>query len=258
MGTAVAEKVAETLGYECLSRAVLLETSKQFDISEEKLTKAIVDAPSILERLGHRKQAYVAFIQAALTRHVAKDNIVYHGRAGHVLLKNVSHVLKVRIVAEMELRESIVMEQEGLSREEANTWITKVDKGRLKWTKTLYDADPSDPSLYDLLVNIPRFSVEEAAALICQTAKLPQFAATTDSQRAMDDLALACEVKAALVDRFPDAWVSSRNGNVLVYIQSGGRHARKLEREVQEMGALIEGIHNIEVHVDVSHPPTAV
>jgi cytidylate kinase len=258
MGTAVAEKVAEALGYECLSRSVLLEASEQYGISEMKLNRAMHDAPSLLERLGHRKAGYVACVRSALARHVSRDDIVYHGLAGHVLLRNVSHVLKVRIVASLELRASVVMRLENLSHADALAWIARVDKGRQKWSKSLYNVDPTDPMLYDLVLFIPRFSVDDAVEIICQCARLKQFATSTDSRRAMADLVLACDVKAALVDHYPDVSVTSTNGNVLVYCAPGERHGRKLRGQVAQLRKSIEGIHNIEVHVGASPPENAV
>ncbi|MEJ2224653.1 MAG: cytidylate kinase family protein, partial [Syntrophobacterales bacterium] len=62
-GKEVAEKVAARLGYECISRDVLLEASEQFHIPEIKLVRAIHDAPSILERFTHGKERYVSYIK---------------------------------------------------------------------------------------------------------------------------------------------------------------------------------------------------
>lgn len=39
-------------------------------------------------------------IQAALLEHVARDNVVYHGFAGQMLLEGIAHVLKVRVIAD--------------------------------------------------------------------------------------------------------------------------------------------------------------
>ncbi len=88
-GKEVAEKVAARLGFDCISREVLLEASKRFNIPEMLLKRAIHDAPSILDRLQHSKQAYIAYIRSALTQQVKRDNVVYHGLAGHILLKGV-------------------------------------------------------------------------------------------------------------------------------------------------------------------------
>ena len=86
-GKEVAEKLAQALGYQCLSRDILLEASERYNIPEIKLIRAIHDAPSILERFTYRKEPYVAYIRAALLHQAQKDNLVYHGLAGHFLLK---------------------------------------------------------------------------------------------------------------------------------------------------------------------------
>ena len=46
----VAERVAQTLGFECISREVLIEASETFNVPEIKLLRAIRDAPSVLDR----------------------------------------------------------------------------------------------------------------------------------------------------------------------------------------------------------------
>ena len=103
-GKEVAEKLAQALGYECISREILLEASEKFNIPEIKLVRAIHDAPSILERITYGKERYVAYLRAALLKHVQKDHVVYHGLAGHFFLQGIPHVLKVRIIADLEDR----------------------------------------------------------------------------------------------------------------------------------------------------------
>ena len=118
-GKEVAEKVAQKLGYECVSRDILLEASEQFNIPEIKLVRAIHDAPSVFDRFTQGKETYIAYIRAALLRHVQKDNTVYHGLAGHFFLQGVPHVLKVRIIADLEDRVKEEMKRENISDEEA-------------------------------------------------------------------------------------------------------------------------------------------
>jgi len=52
-GKEVAEELAKRLGYECVSRDILLEASTEFNIPEIRLVKALHDAPSVLERFNH-------------------------------------------------------------------------------------------------------------------------------------------------------------------------------------------------------------
>ena len=75
-GEEVAEKLAKALDYDCVSREILLEASQEFNIPEIKLIRAIHDAPSFLDRLTYGKQRYVAYIRAALLKHLQKGNVV--------------------------------------------------------------------------------------------------------------------------------------------------------------------------------------
>jgi cytidylate kinase len=258
MGKSVAEKVAARLGFECISREVLLEASNKFNIPEIKLVNAIIDTPSFLNRFNHGQEHFIAYIQSALTRHLCRDNVVYHGLAGHVFLKNIAHVLKVCIVAEFETRVANLMQRENVSEREAEAWITKVDKEREKWTKHLYGVNPRDPLLYDLVLKIDKFDIDDAVENISQSAALPRFKATDASRRDIEDLALACEIKAALIGRYPGIKVSSTRGNVILYTDSGEHNARKMQGSADGLMAQIKGINNIEVHEGVQSPSSAV
>jgi cytidylate kinase len=257
-GKEVAEKVADRLGYECISREVLLEASKRFNIPEMQLVRAIHDAPSILDRFQHSKQAYIAYIRSALTGQVKRDNIVYHGLAGHILLKGVPHVLKVRITANLEDRIRAEMNRESIGESEARELLFKDDQERRKWTKSLYGVDPWDSSLYDLVIRIYKLHVDDAVDLICQAVGREQFKTTDSSRHMMDDLAIACQVKAELVEQFFDVAVTSDYGNVIVYTKTQERLSHKLKVKVKGLEKEIEGINNLEVHGGVPYPPNAV
>jgi cytidylate kinase len=144
-GSEVAQKAAAALGYECISREVLLEASKLFDIPELKLTHAIEDAPSLLERLGQDRKEYIAYIRTVLLREIQKDNVVYHGFAGHYFLQGISAVLKVRVFADLEDRIKDEIEREGVSAEKARQTIIKDDEERRRWALSLYGMDPMTP-----------------------------------------------------------------------------------------------------------------
>jgi len=110
-GKEIAEKVAERLGYECIARRILLEASDEFNVSEAKLVRAIHDAPSFFGNLSRKKEKYISFIHAEILEHFRRDNVVYHGLAGHFFVKGISHVLKVRVIADLEDRVELEMDQ---------------------------------------------------------------------------------------------------------------------------------------------------
>lgn len=259
-GSDVAEKVADALNYECISREILIEASEIFNIPEIMLTRAIHDAPSILDRFTRGKERYVAFIRAILLRNVQKDNVVYHGLAGHFFLQGIPHVLKVRIIFDMESRIAEEMKREGVSAEKARQTLKKDDEERRKWSLMLYGLDTWDPSLYDMILNIDELKVDDAVDIILNMVKRPIFAATPGAQKILDDLVLAAQVEALLVQEFSRVQVTANDGTADIYIAGGlgmGASAQKEEeliRQVEEVAINLGGAQRAIVHLEGAAP----
>jgi cytidylate kinase len=258
MGKAVAEKVADQLGYDVVSRDLLLSASERFHVPEIRLVRAIHDAPGILSRLRHSKQSYLAYIQAALTERVSRDNVVYHGLAGHLLLWQIPGILKVRITADLETRVANEVEREGISAQEAREIILEDDHQRRKWTQSLHGFDPWDSNLYDLVIRIDRLTVDDAVDFICRTAKREGFRTNDKLLQTMKDLALASRIKTYLVDNFPAVGVKSEYGNVIIYTKDKGHLGTALQKRLEAIRKADSDIYNLEVHSVGSIPREAV
>jgi cytidylate kinase len=254
-GKEVAEKLAQKLGYACISREILLKASEEFNIPEIKLIRAIHDAPSILERFTYGKERYVAYIRAALLKQVQQDNTVYHGLAGHFLLQGIPHLLKVRILADLEDRVAEEMRRVEISADKARDLIKKDDEERRKWSLQLYGADPWDPMLYDLVIHLNSITVADAVDLISQAGKLPGCQTTPQSQALLDDLALAAQIQAVLVEQFPSVKVSARDREVLVSTK-GVLDEEELAAQVKRIAKRTAGVQ-VEVKVTLG-PEVAI
>jgi len=241
-GKEVAEKVAAELGYECISREVLLETSEQFNIPEIKLVRAIHDAPSILERFTYGKERYVSYLKASLLKHIKKDNVVYHGLAGHFLLRDIPHVLKVRIIADLEDRVVEEMKRENMSEAEARQLLKKDDEERRRWSLQIFGIDTWDPMLYDLVIHIKSITVDCAVKLILQAIKSPCFQTTQSYQKIMDDQTLAAMIEAALVEEFPTAKVTVQNGEIYVDVRANLTQEKEVTARVKRIATNVAGI----------------
>lgn len=248
-GKEVAEKVGARLGYDCVSRDVLLEASKEFNIPEIKLVRAIHDAPSILDRIDYKKNRYINYIRSAILHHFREDNVVYCGLAGHFFVKDISHVMKVRIISDLDERVRSEVEREGISRKEALHIIKQDDQERRKWSEYLYGIDTWDPSLYDLLIHIGKMTTDDAADVICKTVALDTFKTTPASQRAMEEIAISAQVKAALMDLEPDVDVVTSKGTVRIHTAALLVEGEELIRDIEAIAKSIDGVK--EVHVGV-------
>ncbi len=250
-GKAVAEKLAQKLGYECISRDILLDASEEFNIPEMKLVRALHDAPSVLERFKHGKERYISYIYSALLQYARKDNIVYHGLAGQFFLRNIPHVLKVRIIANIQDRVKEEMRRENISADKALSILMKDDEERHNWGLQVYGTDTHDSKLYDMILRIDRLSVCDAVNIISKTVQKPAFQATPESLKLVKDLALAAKVKATLAEIAPKVQVVADNGTVFIgRINGDSVNADKIFK-IKSVAEQIEGASEVIINLGV-------
>lgn len=213
-GKEVAEALAEKLGYECVSRDILLQTCDEFSIPETRLVKALHDAPSILERFSHGRERYISYFRSAFLNHMVGDNIVYHGLSGHFFLQGIQHVVKTRIIANMEDRIREEMKRENCSAEEARYRLKKDDDERRKWGLSLYGKDTWNCSLYDLVLNIDILKVEKVVDILKDVVEDGRFNATPESTKLLKKKAMLAGIHAKIVNDSPRATVDIEDGVV--------------------------------------------
>jgi len=260
-GQEIAEKVAEMLGYECVSREILVEAAQLFNVSEKKLIRSIDDAPNIIERIVHGKERYLEYIKAALLEFARKGNVVYHGHAGHFLLTEIPQVLKVRIIADKDDRIKLLQQRENVTKEAAAEVIENEDKNRTDWTRYLYKMDIHDAKLYDIGINIGNLTIEDACEIICVAARSNSYRTTDESKQAVEDLAIASRLRAALLS-LCDAEVFVKNGDVHVKVAEqrrkktgyaspalqqhiGEAYQNDLTRQINEIALNIPGVNKV-------------
>jgi cytidylate kinase len=198
-GEALAKRVAERLGYQCLSRETNLEAAaKEYGVPAAALVAAMEKRPAFWHRVLGERTAYLACVRATLCEQARADNLVYHGLVGHLLLPGIAHVLRVRVIADLDYRIKAAREQQELGSAEALAYIAKVDKERRQWVRFLFDVEWDDPNLYDLVLNLSRVSLGTACETVARLTECEEFQATAASRRAMENLALASRVSATL------------------------------------------------------------
>ena len=248
-GKQVAEKVAQKLGYECVSRDMVLEELDEFHFPEIKLVRGLNDAVSILERFSYGKERFIMKIRWALLDHFRKDNIVYHGLAGHYFVKDLSHALKIRIIADLESRVKAEMEREGIPARQARSILKKDDEERRQWSLYLYGVDTWDPDQYDMVLNIAAITVDDAVDIIANTIQFPRFQPTPASHKKIEDLALAARIHSSLFE-YPNAKVSAQEGAVAVIIKAPLDQKKEIIANVRNIIKDISGVKDVNVHFE--------
>lgn len=247
-GREIAEKLSQKLGYSCISREIIIETSEHFNLPEIKLIRAIHDAPSILDRFTFGKEKFICYARETLLEYAQKDNVIYHGLAGHFFVKDIPNVLKVRIVANIEDRIEEEMKRENISEEEARYMIIKDDEERRKWSMYLYGIDTHDPYLYDVVLHIDKLNVDDVVDILIDIARRPCFQTTHESVKIINDRLLSARVNCALINKFPKAMVKSKDGVVYVCVEAPVSQEGKTTDQVKDILKDIDGIKEIEMH----------
>jgi Cytidylate kinase-like family len=257
-GAAFAQCLAQKLGYPCLAREVIVEEAERLMSPKHDRPPSSKPAIGAWERLTIDRCLYFAAVQSALAQACVSGNLVYHGHSGHMLLKGVPAVLKIRLIAPMAMRIRTVMERQGLDYKEARDYITDIDHERARWTKFVYGADWLDPLNYDLVINLADVDLETACDMAVMITQRPPWSNTEALKKKIADFALACRVKLALAES-PESRAICFNATadegkveILGEVPGSGsllKRSGPSEQKLRAIAEKIEGVKEVKVNL---------
>jgi cytidylate kinase len=246
-GRSLAAELCQKLGCDCIESEVLGDAARQLGVPVSRLKAAMVKAPSAQRGFAREREMYLASITVALGERALARDLVYHGHAAHLLLPGVAHVLRVRVTADPEYRVRAAMDRMSMTRTQAKRYIAAVDADRARWVDFLYGIDWTDPSHYDLVLNLEHLSVQNAAHVVCGMCELPDFQPTPASLRRLNDVLLAARARVRLgVDaRTAQAEVVVKANHGVLSVKHMPRQAQ-LAPVIRDVLEGIEGVRDIQ------------
>ncbi len=153
---------------------------------------------NLFERLTSDKTSLAIYTADEMLQ-VASRGAVMRGWGAAHLLRPVKHAICIRICAPFELRVKRMMSRlDSGDRDAVAAEIRNSDEAQGAIAKRHFGIDWQDPEGYDLSLNTERMSVEQCADEIIQISRQPEFRETDESHKALSDLALQANVRAAL------------------------------------------------------------
>lgn len=258
-GETLAHCLSEKLGIPSLSREVLIEVVGQFGVTESLLREQLEKTQGVTPGRLPERGVYLAALQLALAERAKQGPFIYHGHAGHLLLKGIPQILKVGIVAPLKSRAEKLMKSKNFTFEEAVKSIKQMDESRIKWVRFLYDMNWLDPSLYDLVINVGYISLETACELILCALKQEQFKEKPENKALIEDFILASRIKVQLATnertKGLDLEVESERGVVRIRgkILTGGVFHRGIQttrNDLMEIAQRMPGVQKVLIGVE--------
>lgn len=246
------------VGYPFVDDSMIVAKASQVSgLPEKKIKGAFSSKISIFNQFTHEKERSIAYLRLALAGMLDSENLIVSGFSSLLMPGNISHILRVCIIADMKSRIVTAQKQDKLSEKEAINIIRKQDENRAAWVNTLLDEnDPWEPALYDIMIPTDKMGVEQSVELVSQHA-LSDVVQTTDiSQRAISDFKLKALAGEALANAGHNVTTEAKNGTVYITINKHVLMLSRLEHELKQIVEKIPGVKDVKTGVGGSfHQP---
>lgn len=248
-GREIAEGVAGRLGFRLVGRELLGAVAERFGIDGARLLRSLDDDPSLLGMTAGSRARRLASVQTVVVDELLADDVVCHGLAAHLYVAGVSHVLKVRVLADSAAMARELAQRRGVSVEKAERVRLRQIAGRRRWSLAAFGRDETDPSLYDLVIRLQQIEPERAVGMIADTAGERSFQAMTYSRARLQDVALEARARLALIERYPEARVQALHGRITVETTSVRREQQSVAASIEQLLSSLKGADGVEVNV---------
>jgi len=226
---------------------IVAEASRRSAYAESKIKRAFSFKTSVFNQFTLEKERSLAYIRLAVADLITGGNAIIAGFSGQLIPAQISHTLRVCLIAPKSFRIAAAAAQQGISEKEAARLVQRREEDCSYWINSLFsNGDPWDPILYDIVIPVDKISPPDAAALIADYAGKDIIQPTAESQQALEDFRLAAETETALVRQGHTVEVSAKNGAVTLTINKHVLMLNRLQEELKSIAAPIAGVKSVE------------
>lgn len=246
----VAHKTERELGFELVQdQAIIHDVSERLNMSEDRVWRVLMGGRPFFDRLFHDKARILAFMKLVLSEKLVHDRLIFFGFAGQLIPRDITHVLRVGIIAETRYRLQRAIQEKGITQERAIKRIRQDDEKARSWISYIHEKDTWDAGLYDMIIPIDKKNVDEAVDSIRENVKKDVIQKTHSSGRSVADFALSSEVESLLVGLGKDLSVTASDGHATITINKHVLRLSRLKEKITERTMQVEGVTGIDTKV---------
>src|SRR5919197_5691723 len=265
LGDTLARALAERLQYRLVDRGELVQLAETVGgphAAWERSPELRERSPSFWERLNEERRRYASVLRRVTTHLADEGDVVIVGLGAGQLLKGLSNVLRLQIIAPMDVRLERVMERGfddvpgPLSRDRARDLIRQRDRDISGYMRYLFNIDWLEPHHWDIVINTGRFSVLETVDIVVAIVDSGALEPSAMDKQRLATLSLASRVEATVLGD-PTVWVNglkvvAQDGRVRIE----GEVITEEDRDaVEQVVRAIDGVRHVENDLRVQPPP---
>jgi cytidylate kinase len=199
-GTEIGRELSRALGWEFADREIIAKAAERYGESMMDLHHVSEEKPTLWERFTDSTRHYVSCIEATILESAARGEVVLVGHGAAIVLRDIPHVLRVRVTAPESLRAMRARHEQGLATDQgALEFVREADRERAARMKFLYHVDLDDPLLYDVAINTDRVTVDGGVRILREALQNEFVRPTARSCACARDLSLGAQAKARLL-----------------------------------------------------------
>jgi CheY-like chemotaxis protein len=230
--------------------AVTAEAARLSGMPVEKVERAFSAKTSVFNKFTHERERSIAHMKLALAQRMNQDRLLIWGMASHLIPSNVSHVLRVCLIADTRWRAAAAAETNSVTANEAQHVIRRQDEERAAWVQTLTgEKDPWSASLYDMVMPVDKQEPARIAGLIAEAARNQALNPTPASRQALNEFLLASRVEAALAKAGHHVGVRAQETQVTLIINKHVLMLQRLENELKSIAERVDGVSSVKTTV---------
>ncbi|MDX2453906.1 response regulator [Desulfosarcina sp.] len=256
----VLQEIGALTGYRLISdREIIADASRLSNIPENRIERVFSDKKSVFNRLTRERERSFAYLRMALANVLSEDKLLISGFAGQLIPRNINHVLRVGLIADMHSRIAVAAAEHHIAHAEALKIIHREDETFAEWIYLLFGTkDPWNASLYDISFPTDKTSPDEIAATIEKSITTSVIRLAGRSKTAVDDFNIAAQVEIALVKKGHTVGIDVRAGTVTLTINKHVLMLNRLEEELKEIAVREPGVISVETRVGPGYYQTDV
>lgn len=245
----IAEATATRLDYRVVGRDILSAVADRHKTTEESLRRALDEPPTLLGMSDLTRARLLAAIQEAVLEALVDDRIVCYGLAAHLYVLGISHVLKVRILANPEAMREDVARRDKVSPDKATRILVRRSQARQRWSQAAFGLDENDPALYDLVVKLSLIQPPRIVDILAATIADRSFQPMTYSQRVVRDGLVEARARAVLLAKFSDLGIRYDKGVLVVSTTATRREEARRVAAIRALAATLPDVDEVRVEV---------